>query len=136
MTRRHRSRTAKRRLPLPALGMLAMRSWFGANYLASPTPLPVKAGWAPAELSPSARFFAAVFAAREFLMVGMVLRAAAIDGRALRDALWASAAVDAFDATAATALSLTGTRSQRGAVTSAVTAAMSAAMGAAGARRV
>lgn len=136
MTQRRSSRTAKHRLPLPALGMLAMRTWFGVTYLASPTPLPVKAGWAPAELTPSARFFAAVFAAREFLMVGMVLRAAATDRSTLREALWAGAAVDAFDAASATALSLSGTRSHRAAVIVAVTAAVNSTLGAAGARRV
>jgi hypothetical protein len=116
--------------------MLAMRSWFGANYLASPTPLPAKAGFASSELTPSARFFAAVFAAREFLLVAMVLRAAAVDRAALWEALIGSAAVDAFDATSATVLALSGTRSRRGAVTSAVTAAISAGLGGLAARRV
>ena len=136
MFRRRKTETVIERLPLSALGMFALRSWAGLNYIASFSSRPAKAGFAPAELTPSARFFAAVFAAREFLMVGMVVRAAAIDRATLRDALKASAAVDAFDATAAVTLAMSGTRSRKGAVTSAVTGAMSGALSAVAAREV
>lgn len=134
--RRSKPETVLERLPLSALGMFALRSWAGLNYLASFTSRPVKAGFAPAELTPAARFFASVFAAREFLMVAMVVRAAAADRATLRDALRASAAVDAFDTVASTALALSPTGSRKGAVTSAVTGALSGVLAEAAARRV
>lgn len=123
-------------LPAPAKGMMAIRSWFGLNYVLSPTPLPAKAGFPERELTPSARFFAAVFGVREFLMVGMVAGASRTSREALRWSLIASAAVDAFDALAASTLAVSDARARKAGLLSASTAALSGSLAALAATRV
>lgn len=128
-------------LPKPALGMLAIRTFFGVNYTPSVTSMPRKAGWPSVQLNPTSRFFQAVFGIREFLMVAGVLDAALVGDSAgrsarLRRALAASAAVDAFDAASASVLAATRPALRRPALLSAVTASASCALAAAAAALV
>lgn len=106
--------------------MLAIRSSFGLTFAPAWTSLPAKSGLPDGQLTPAARFFSAAFGVREFLMVAMVARAATSDDdTVLRDALRASAAIDALDLGAALTLAAVSPACRKPAVMSAVGAAAS-----------